>query len=96
MDYWRHGTTEGASEQKLWNHKAKGIGAADCVINKDSGHRQNVMWNDIGCESVCAEVLKSSTKTNEAIDNIAGMKPEDKDHGKRHSHHNEEAVRPEL
>ncbi len=96
MDYWRHGTTEGASDEKLWNHKAKGIGATECVINRDSKDRRDVMWDDMQCERVCAEVLKSATKTNEAIDNIAGMKTEDKEQVKPHSHHNAEEVRPEL
>ena len=95
MDYWRHGTTDGASEQKLWNKKAKNVNATECMVNSET-ERTELMWNDKKCESVCAELLKSTTKTNEAVDNIAGMNEEDKESVKPHSHDTVEDVRPEL
>ena len=48
----------------------------ECVIRneQDSG----VLWNDEKCENVCTEILKSSTKTNQFVDKVAGMDEADK------------------
>ena len=87
MDYWRHGAVGGATEQLLWNNKAEQVNVTECVIHREED-RADLMWNDSKCEAVCAQLLKSATKTNEAIDNIAGMDEQDRDSVKAHSHQN--------
>lgn len=77
MDYWRHYDVNGASDISLWNRKAQQIGNKQCVIH-DANEQSNLLWNDEKCANVCMNVLKSSTKTNEWVDEVNGINTDSK------------------
>ena len=64
--------------QSLWNRKAMKVNATECVIHTEE-EQADLLWNDQKCQRVCEEILKSSTKTNQFVDDITRANPEDGD-----------------
>eukprot|EP00483_Globobulimina_turgida_P009836 UN09855 len=72
MDFWRHRRIDGATHTYLWNRKAKKINAKQCIIDENENNKRHVLWNDSKCQNVCAQMLKSSTRTNKVVDELFG------------------------